>query len=507
VTAEPREFAAYYRKSKGQMGIPRQRELTGRHVAKIGGVIAEEFTDKDATAYQHLGRDRPDRPDFDRLIEFVRAHPGMGIAARHCDRLARNDQDFAALRELCSAGGHVIETAWAGRFDLSTAHGRSQFRNAASAAIDEVDMLTERITDAKLAAAGKARWLGGPYPYGSVRAEPPDDDEAALPQMTVFEPEAEHVRWAMGQFMAGASFRWIAADLRRRSVKSPGGGGWTANGVRVVLLRPCIAGLMVHRGEITGRASWGKWLDDEEKTWGFIVAEGQWRAFRVLATAPERTSASAWERKYLGSGVYLCGACGHVLRRHQTNGTAMYRCPQGTREQRHVTRGAVPLDEYVTEMALLRLAERAGDADARVPEDDSVTRALAEVSRLRDLLNEQAVSHARGDIDGEQLAAGSAELRKRLAAAQESARAVSAYRPLAVFAGQAQGDGKLARETWDRLSIPQRQAVIRAVMTVTVLPFPRGPKGGRLGRPGFEPEFIRIEPAGSPGAPGPSGGI
>lgn len=32
-------------------------------------------------------------------------------------------------------------------------------------------------------------------------------------------------------------------------------------------------------------------------------------------------------------------------------------------------------------------------------------------------------------------------------------------------------------------------------MTVTVLPFPRGPKGGRLGNPGFEPDFIRIEPA------------
>jgi|SRR5579871_1124303 len=502
MTAGHREYAAYYRKSKGQMGIPRQRSLTQAHVAKIGGVITAEFADKDATAYQHPGRDRPERPGFDQLIEFVRAHPGMGIAARHCDRLTRNDQDRAALHDLCATGGHMIETAWAGAFDLSTANGRTQFRNAASAAIGEVDVLTERIIDAKNAAAARARWLGGPYPYGSRRVSPPadDDGEGAWAQLGVFEPEAAHVRWAIGQFMAGATFRWMAADLNRRGVKSPGGGSWTANGLRVMLLHPANAGLMKHRGEITGRASWGRWLDDEQKTWGFIVPEGEWRAFRALATAPERRAAASYERRYLGSGVYLCGVCGGVLRRHQTNGTAMYRCPAGTREERHVTRAAVPLDELVTGVVLHWLADRAGTLDSGVPEDDSVTRALAEVSRLRDLLNEQAVSHARGDIDGEQLAAGSAELRKRLATAQEAARAVSAYRPLAAFAGSAEGDGELARETWDRLSIPQRQAVISAVMTVTVLPFPRGPKGGRLGRPGFEPEFIRIQPVGKGGA-------
>src|ERR1039457_6771463 len=133
------EFVLYLRKSNGRAGISRQRTVTAGHIARLGGTITGEYPDTDRTAFQRTGGKRPEREQFDAMLAALRALPGLGVAAWHADRLLRNSGDTETLIEVCSAGGHPVETPGGGSYDLGTAVGRKRMRDDATAASYEVD--------------------------------------------------------------------------------------------------------------------------------------------------------------------------------------------------------------------------------------------------------------------------------------------------------------------------------------------------------------------------------
>ena len=96
-----------------------------------------------------------------------------------------------------------------------------------------------------------------------------------------------------------------------------------------------------------------------------------------------------------------------------------------------------------------------------------------EAAAMRELLNEQARLHARGVIDGLQLAAGSAELRTRLEAAEGKLSALEATSPLVGIAGRAD-----AAKIWKGLDLGRKRAVLRAAATVTLYSVPGGRRRG-----------------------------
>jgi hypothetical protein len=96
-----------------------------------------------------------------------------------------------------------------------------------------------------------------------------------------------------------------------------------------------------------------------------------------------------------------------------------------------------------------------------------------EAASLRELLNEQARMHARGVIDGQQLAAGSAELRARLGATEGRLNALEETSPLAGIAGRPD-----AAKIWDGLELGRKRAILRAAATVTLHSVPGGRRRG-----------------------------
>jgi site-specific DNA recombinase len=328
-----------------------------------------------------------------------------------------------------------------------------------------------RVSRARQRQAEEGQWGGGKRPFGFE----PDG-------VTVNPVEAAEIRRAADAILAGVSLRQVTASLRERDVPTVTGAKWSTVTVRDMLLRPRNAALMVYRPnggrgpradrlytdtDITGKAPW-----DE------IIPESSWRAVCAILTDPSRRIGPGNTPRWLGSRIYQCGTCGDgttlIVSGSTSNGYRYFRYT--CREFGHLARAAVPCDEYIE----VNVTDRLGRPDATdllVPPDGGDKTAAdlrREVSALRELLNEQARLHARGVIDGQQLAAGSEELRSRLGDAEGKLSALEATSPLAGIAGRPD-----AAQIWGGLDLGRKRAILRAAVIVTLFPVPVGRRRGR----------------------------
>ena len=106
--------------------------------------------------------------------------------------------------------------------------------------------------------------------------------------------------------------------------------------------------------------------------------------------------------------------------------------------------------------------------------------------KLRGRLDEMGALYGAGAIDARQLATGSANIRAQLDQIDAELSAAVAGSPLAGFL-----DADGVAEAWAAANVDQRKAVIRALMTVTIL---KAPRGRRAGGEYFDPAYVRIEP-------------
>ena len=284
----------------------------------------------------------------------------------------------------------------------------------------------------------------GPRPFGSGRDG-----------VTIRPAEAAEIVQAADALLARVPIRQITADLRRRGVRTVTGATWKPTTGREILRRPRNAGILVYRGEEIGTAPWQP-----------ILPEPAYRAVCAALEDPARRTTAGNTPRWLGSGLYRCGTCQKTV---SANGVPRggggnrrsYRCPYS-----HVTRAAERLDEDVAAVITARLA-RPDAADlltAGVTEPDLPDLRKRAVT-LRELLNEQARLHARGVIDGQQLAAGSGELRSELTAVESRLASVIRRDPLDGIAGRPDAAG-----LWDNLDLGRQRAVLSTLCTVTLGP-------------------------------------
>lgn len=430
-----------------EAGIDRQSEDCRKLAAANGWEIVEVYTDNDSSAYSG----KP-RPAYERMLKDLRSGRINAVVANDPTRLYRRMVDLIGFTDTIEAAGAQVATVKAGYIDLSTAAGRFNARIMGAAAAYESEQKAERITRAAEQRAKQGKFSGGMRPYGYEKDG-----------VTIRESEAQFVRMAVDDLLAGVSLRQVTKRLHESGARTATGKVWVSPHLRLVLLSSRIAGIASYHGAEVGKAEWPGLVDEQS-----------WRAMKAILEDPRRrTNGVGPTPRNLLSGVMVCGKCGKKCRvssgnRRRVDGSVrkQYRCPQG-----HVTRLKDPTEAWVVENVLALLEQQGVRASSDKRSDANLSR---EAESLRGRLNELAESFAAGELTREQLVAGTAKVRERLAEV-EAQLAQSSTRPAVSVL-----DGENPREAWAKATIGQQRAIVSELVEVVVNPWKSGarPKPG-----------------------------
>jgi hypothetical protein len=383
-------------------------------------------------------------------------------------------KDLQRLVEITDHGV-TIASVNGGEVDLSTATGKMTARILGSVAEQESEHKGERRRRANLERAISGEWRAdGPRVFGYTQGGEP------------LEPEASAVAQAAEDVLNGTSLRSIATAWNKAEMFTPkattgkqkGGAKWSNLQLRRMLMRPVYCGQL-------------HYTDDEGNrqvtpgTWTPLFDEDTHNALVQLLTDPARRPASAFLRKYMGSGVYVCGVCGEKLYAGKPNGrrAMAYLCRNGG----HLGRAGAPIDLMVEAVVLGVLTESPNIARKLIKTPGVDTVALrVKRDALAKQKDELATLFADGILDGPAVRREAVKLTERMVEIEgqltEAARRSTAATLLK--------DGPdRVRQHWDEASPDIKGKVVDELCTVTVKPQP----GGWRSR-GFDPDLILIEP-------------
>jgi site-specific DNA recombinase len=445
------------------LGVERQEQDCRELAQRLGWHIVAIHTDNDLSAYSG----KP-RPGYVALVDDITAGRVDAVIAWHTDRLHRSPVELEEYMGVCEPRGVPTQTVKAGPLDLSTPSGRMVARQLGAVARFEVEHMQERQQRAKLQAATNGVWKGGRRPFG-YEAD----------GVTVRESEAREIRGATEAVLVGRSLASLAKDWNGRGLRTSTGVAWTYGALRRVLIRPRNAGLMEHQGKEIGAASWPA-----------IVPEDSWRAVRAALTDSSRRTTPGNERRWLMSGLALCGVCGRTVRASSAGIGGVghrpaYRCRVASGS--HIVRDAPVLDDFIGDVIVERLwrddAAEVLRRDQRVDTTELHIEAVAVRQRLTDL----AAMYADGEVDARQLREGSERLRARLDDVERQIADAARSSTLHPFTKADPG------VVWDGLDLAQKRAVVNTLMTVTIHRTRRGrTPGWKPGEPYFDPQSIEI---------------
>ena len=425
-------------------GVTRQREDVERLCRERGLILVKIIEDNDTSAYR--GR----RPGYEKLLRLVAEGECDIIVSYHVDRLYRSLVDLEELVAVVEEHGVQIMTCESAELDLGTASGRMLARIMGSVARHESERASERIRRAQQSRAEAGLWHGGPRPFGWAVGE----DGQLVPDQV----ESEWLRRVTGALAAGSSLGSVVRELNEAGVLSTRGNRWTHTTVRQVVLR--------------------------EKNRGALVEDAVWLGAQRILTAPGRRQGPSNARKWLLSGVALCGVCGAPLKSGVTTPGAagtryIYRCRVSSA---HVSRQIMTLDAFVTELIIERLSRSDAQVALAPERTNDDTGLVAEAERLRRKINEAQELWQDDVLSMREFKAASAALRERLAGVEaELGRRGQDTTALRVF------EGADPRVVWDALPIDRRQRVVQTLMVITVL------RQGRASGKTFRPDLVKID--------------
>lgn len=397
---------------------------------------------------------------YARLLDDVRAGKAKVVIVWDVDRLTRQPVELEEWLVLCERHGVRLITM-DGECDTRTASGKLFLRIRASVARYEIDHKSARQRDANRDRAERGvPWRSGPRPFGYT------DDRTAI-----VEVEAEHVRQAYRDTLAGVSLRAQRRRWEEAGLLNPNSGEpkWPAATFRAVLTRPAYAGLRILRG-VEYPASVPP-----------IVEPDLWRAAQVVLADPGRrtTDAPGRPRQSLLSGIATCGRCGGPL----TSGRALdHRTKEYYRTLRcqwtpHLSRKAELIEAYVSEVVLARLSR----PEARRLFEVMAPDLAPQRTRAADLRAQREALATDLTVDLQFAVKRDARLRAELDAVEHeiaAALAGSAVLPFATY--------REPREVWEELDLDARRDVIRILVDVEVQPLGRG-RGGP-----FDPATVKV---------------
>lgn len=438
------------------LGVDRQREDCEKLAADLGLDIVDTYTDNDVSAYSG----KP-RPGYLAMLEALREGRANVVLAWHADRLHRSPAELEEFIDICSRHSVTVRTVQAGEVDLSTPAGQMTARIIGAVARHEIDHARARMLKARAQAAELGRAHGRvPYGYrnefdrfGNVTGRSPDPNEAP------------HVREAVERVLAGESMYSVRMDWAKRGILTRAGKPWTAASFREMVMRPTYAGIRTHKGVKTPGA------------WEPIITTEQHERIVALLDDPSRVAHRGIEPKYLLSGIAKCGVCGELMWRLKGNtkpgqdSKGSYACTKNRCTSRNIERVDALIEETI-----IRWCEGISSIDDL--SDPESAAALAEARELRSRLDESTDLVAEGELSPRALAKLEAKLLPRIRQLERQAERAPSPHVLELV-------GENARRHWQRMDVSTRRDVVRALMTVTIMPTKR--------RRTFEPADIRVD--------------
>ena len=453
------------------------------HEVIIENDVAEDGSRKPASAFKRQRVTGPDgrplmrhgrpvyrvlRPGWRQVLTNLGSGAATAVLAEDLDRVARDPRDIEDLIDAVAAcGGHARSLSGS----LTLTDGGSSDQLAMARVM--VTMAAKGSADtARRVTAGRERWAGQSYqggvrPYG-FRPDPTAPEHRKT--LVVVPAEAKVIRDAAEDILKrGISLKAIARDLRDRREPTVTGTRGPPRRCGTSWPSPPSPGSRYTPGRASRRR--GTAAPAILRPWSVGPAADLFDS-RKTGTSPEP--------RWLVSGYATCGPCGAVVKCTGSAARRAYTCTA----HGHVRRNAAEVDKRVRAVVVERMSlpdagvvllppPRPGvDAGAKRAE---AKRLDAKAKRLTAMFTDDAITE-------EQYASGTKDIRARLAMIAAQLAAASAPDPLPEFR-----QGEPAAEVWDSMVLPRRRAVVRALMTVTILP------AQRKGR-AFDPASFAITP-------------
>lgn len=422
-------------------GVDRQRADCERYVSERGWTLVETIVDNDMSASRYASKARA---GYRRLLDLVDARSVDAVVAWHIDRLYRQPRE---LEDLVDRADHGLTVATlSGDLDLTTGDGRFAARILVSVAAKASDDTSRRTKRAKQARAEQGLPAGRASAFGYVNNG-----------MTLDEHEADLIRQAAQDVLAGVSLtsiahRWNASGVRQKN----GGAGWTTTHIRTLLANPRLAGL---RAQIR--------RDEQGRRIGFeILGPAKWPAIldrrtheRLAAklTDPTRRRTDPARRTLL-TGLVRCSGCGATMVRSSSQGVPVLTCKAAPGRVACGRRSivAAPVESLVAGAVLRRIATPRVARALGSPRKRSAD--AEDVGTIERELAELAADYGRGVISRSEWFAARSPLEARRDAAKAAARTEAVAPAVADLLGVDIG------QAWERLDADRRRAVVGALV-------------------------------------------
>jgi DNA invertase Pin-like site-specific DNA recombinase len=446
--------AIYTRLSQDRDGTKtstQRQEADCRALAQARGwKVGNVYRDNGLSAFN--GKDRP---AFVEMLSALDAGTYGGILAWKTDRLGRRTADVVALIDRVTGHGGFVATV--DGLDSSTNVGKAVMGVAAIFAQLESENTAARVTRAKVQAAREGRPSGGGLrPFGY---EPGG--------MKLRRREADMIRAAASEILAGGSLRGVARDWARQRVKM------APASIRRTLMAPRIAGLRSYKGEVIGDAAWPA-----------IITPAEHEQLAAILGDPGRKTSREGARRYLLTGTARCGQCRDSLVANPSSQTRAYAC----RSQRRGTGcpgvriKADALDDFVASAVFRMLDTRRLAKMRRQPKDDAASGYAAELRRDEAALERLTTDHyTEGILGRREFLAAHGKLTKRIEATRRKLADAAGERTVAALPSS----GPDLRRLWEAGDITWRRDLVAAVIERVTVGKSRARGQTDLGRVGI----------------------
>jgi site-specific DNA recombinase len=471
-TQDTRLRAAVYRRISSddehdRLGVERQLPPCMKLAEAKGAEVVRVFTDNDISASKSNRR-----PEYEEMLQWVRDGKLDMLIAYSASRFTRKPIQNLEIIDLAEAYGIQLATV-TGHYDLATSEGRYQFRDAGNRAAREAEEIAERVRLKHEELRANGKFHGGQRAFGHITV-PVIVGNKVRYRVELHEEEAELIRAAGRRIRRGGSLAAITREWATSGIRRPRGRLWDTQRLRELLTSPRIAGLRQNGAELV------------EADWPAIIPRDEWEQLRAILADKPTQKGPKEPRAYLASNVYLCDLCGTPMIGQARMGTPAYACRRERGGCGRLHRMAAPLDDYLRDEVLDKLASPKFRAKLEVlygaADDDIAGELVAKrdgaLGRLKQLREE--AGDPTKEFDGDDFAVAKRNLKRVI----DEATAKLAELPASNALADLPPTAELLHELWERAPLDRRRALVRLAVDVAIV---KAPGGGKRFQPNAFP--------------------